>query len=252
MEVIKVKLALFADGSVGNAVLDWILGNYANDLCLLVTTESNSVTKRAITTGVPHVVFRSESQLLAFAEERSIKPDLGLLAWWPHILRKGLLSLPHHGFVNTHPSLLPFNRGKHYNFWAIVEKAPFGVSLHVVEPGVDCGAIVAQRRIPYDWLDTGETLFQKAQAAMVELVMEIYPELRTLDFERVPQDLTKGSFHHSSELEPASQIMLNQNYQAEDLINRLRARTFPGRPACWFEADGSKYEIRVDIRRVSP
>lgn len=80
---------------------------------------------------------------------------------------------------------------KHYNFWALAEGAPFGVSLHFV----DTGDVVAQREIPYDLTDTGETLYRKAQREIVRLFREEYPRLRTLDILRKPQDLSKGSFH---------------------------------------------------------
>lgn len=33
-------------------------------------------------------------------------------------------------------------------------------------------------------------------------------------------------------------------------LNLLRAWTFPGRPGCSFEADGSTYEIGITIRKV--
>ncbi|WP_286766289.1 MULTISPECIES: formyltransferase family protein [Rhodopirellula] len=246
-----MKLALFADGHVGTQIADWLLKHYADDLCLVVTTQENSITEAAKQHHVPVVAFRSEQQVLDFAGTRSIAPDLGILAWWPRLIRQAFLDFPRHGFINTHPSLLPFNRGKHYNFWAIVEKAPFGVTLHMVEQGVDSGDIVAQRKIAYDWEDNGESLFYRAQTAMVDLFRETYPKIRLLQFARTPQDLSKGSFHHSSELEPASQIMLEQSYQAEDLLNRLRARTFNEHPSCWFEADGNKYEVRINITKAN-
>jgi len=159
--------------------------------------------------------------------------------------------LPRRGFINTHPSLLPYGRGKHYNFWSIVDHVPFGVSLHVVDEGVDSGDIVAQFEIPYDWEDTGGSLYRKATDAMLKLVHETYPRLRGLDFETRRQDLAAGTFHRGSELEPASSIALDQTCVARDLLNRLRARTFPGYPACTFADGEDVYEVRVEIKRKS-
>lgn len=89
------------------------------------------------------------------------KFDLGILAWWPNIISPRLFALPKVGFVNTHPSYLPHNRGRNPNFWSIVEERPFGVSLHFVEQAVDAGRILAQRQIDYGWEDTGETIYKK-------------------------------------------------------------------------------------------
>ena len=194
-------------------------------------------------------MYESPEQLISYTQAEHLRFDLGLLAWWPRIIKAPLLSLARHGFINTHPSLLPYNRGKHYNFWAIVEQAPFGVSLHMVDEGVDSGDIVAQLPVPYNWEDTGASLYAKAQVAMIELFKSAYPRLRTLAFDRRPQNAAEGSFHRASELEGASTIQLDRMYRARDLLNLLRARTFPGHPGCRFHDSDVEYEARITIER---
>jgi methionyl-tRNA formyltransferase len=147
---------------------------------------------------------------------------------------------------------LPYNRGKHYNFWAIVEEAPFGVTLHHVDEGVDRGDIAFQARIETGWEDTGETLYRKAQVAIVRLFRDAFDDIVAGRIPRTPQDLGAGSFHLARELEPASRIDLDAPCTARQLLNVLRARTFPPHPAAWFEAGGEKYEVRVQINRANP
>lgn len=160
------------------------------------------------------------------------------------------LELASKGFINTHPSLLPHNRGKHYNFWAIVEEVPFGVSLHFVETGIDCGDVIAQEKIYYGWEDTGGTLFHKAQAAICELFEKTYPLVRSGQYSRTAQNLEEGSFHWGKELEPASRIEIDNSYTGRQLLNLLRARTFEGKPACRFSDGGNEYEVRVQINKI--
>jgi methionyl-tRNA formyltransferase len=193
-------------------------------------------------------VFDTSEELASHLVDTKI--DLGVLAWWPKIIKSPLLETPRLGFVNTHPSLLPSNRGKHYNFWAIVEEASFGVSLHCVDSGIDSGDIVAQQRIAYDWCDNGGSLYRKAQEAMVDLFRATYPSLRKGQFPRYPQDMNKGSFHLASELEQTSHLELDASYRGREVLNLLRARTFPGHPGCWFEDNGERFEVRIDIRRA--
>jgi methionyl-tRNA formyltransferase len=242
-----MRLIILADGAVGNKIARYLMNSYPDDLLLIVTTGINEIYLEAEKNGFPVCVFDSEVNILSRLDSDI---DLGVLAWWPKILKSQLLGAPRKGFVNTHPSLLPHNRGKHYNFWALVEQAPFGVTLHRVDSGVDTGDIVAQKPIYYDWCDTGETLYKKAQAAMLELFCETYPVLRTGNYELRPQDPHDGSFHRASELELASKIELDSLYRASDLLNLLRARTFEGHPGCWFEQDGSRFEISLKIRKV--
>ena len=246
-----MKLLLLADGYVGLEIARWLIANFPRDIGLIVTTADNEVAGAARDAKARSLVFQSSTQVADFAASEGLAFDLGLLAWWPKIIREPLLDLPRRGFVNTHPSLLPHNRGKHYNFWSIVERVPFGVSLHMVEQGVDSGDIVAQTELPYGWEDTGGSLFYKARDAMLKLFQDTYPGLRVLDFETRQQDLAGGTLHHSSELEVASLIDLEKAYTARDLLNLLRARTFPGHPACTFSDGGVVYEVRVDIKRKS-
>lgn len=243
-----MKVVLLADGFVGTEITRFIMDSYCDDLVMIVTTEINDIYREAESKGVPLCVFDSEKNVLDRIGE---KVDLGLMAWWPKILKDPLLSLPRQGFINTHPSLLPYNRGKHYNFWALVEQVPFGVTLHRVDSGIDTGDIIAQNQIGYDWCDTGETLYKKAQIAMLDLFRNTYPLLRKGQCKSKPQNIKAGSFHHASELDLASKIDLNSQVRVRDFLNVLRARTFEGHPGCWFEESGSRYEISVKIRKVN-
>ncbi len=172
------------------------------------------------------------------------------LAWWPFIVKEPILSLPRIGVLNFHPSLLPYNRGKHYNFWTIVEETPFGVSIHFINESVDSGDIVFQKKIEKTWEDNGKTLYEKAQEAMFELFVESYPKIVDSQYVRIKQNKNEGSFHLARELEPASQIFLDEKYKAKDLLNLLRARTFPPYSACYFFDRGGKYEVTVEIKKV--
>jgi len=247
-----MRLLLMADGAVGAAIASFLMKRHSDDLILIITTEINDIYHEAYAKGIPVCLFDSEKKVLdRLYGDIDIDIDIGVLAWWPKILKPPLLDVPRLGFVNTHPSLLPHNRGKHYNFWAIVEQAPFGVTLHCVDSGVDTGNIITQSNIDYDWCDNGETLYNKAQAEMVKLFCKTYPLLRTGLYETKQQDASAGSFHRAAELESASKIDLDGNYRARDLLNLLRARTFEGHPGCWFEEAGKRYEISINIRKVN-
>ena len=182
---------------------------------------------------------------------RSLDIDILILAWWPHIIKEPLIDVPRIGTLNFHPSYLPHNRGKHYNFWAIVEEAPFGVSLHFIEKSIDSGDIAFQSRISTSWDDTGETLYYKAQSAILRLFKESFPAIKQGDIPRQPQYLKQGSFHWGKELDPASEIILDKDYTGRQLLNLLRARTFSSHPGCRFNDKGETFEVRVQITNIT-
>lgn len=175
--------------------------------------------------------------------------DLIILAWWPYILKKELISVPNIGSLNFHNSLLPYNRGKHANFWTLIEGTPFGVTIHFVDQGVDSGDIVFQSYIDKTWEDTGKTLYHKAQKEIIKLFITNFPIIKQGTIPKIKQDITQGSYHHSSELENASKIDLETKYKAKDLLNIIRARSFLPYPGAWFIDNGIKYEVRVTIQK---
>ena len=251
-----LAIGLFAAGSVGLEIARFMRESAAPPACLVVDTRGDAALNARIIEAAglsdPHAVFRSDrlvsSELLSQLQARRL--DLILLAWWPYLVREPLLSMPRLGCLNFHPSYLPYNRGKHPNFWALIDETPFGVTLHFADEGVDTGDIAFQSRLETSWEDTGETLYRRAQEEIVRLFREVFPQIRQGEIPRVPQEPADGSFHRARELDPASEIHLERPCRARELLNVLRARTFPGHPGAWFVENGQRFEVRVEIRRV--
>lgn len=240
------KIALLADGAVGERLVRWLLENHREDIQVVICVSEGALVDMVRSHHIPvHIAKKNDDVYEALSKFPDL--DLGFLLWWPYLVKQNVLNLTKQGFINTHPSLLPHGRGKHYNFWTIVEEAPFGVSLHFVEEGIDCGDIVAQRSIDYGWEDTGKTLYQKAQSMIFELFIHEYLSFKVGMIKRKPQDLTLGSLHYARELEPASLIELDRSYTGRELLNLLRARTFDPHPACRFIDGGQTFEARILI-----
>lgn len=245
-----MRLLLMADGLVGEQVARFVLEHYPEDVACVVSVAKNSIYEQSMSYNIPTYLFSSDLDIFSLLVDGDIAIDLGILAWWPFIVKMPLIKAPSLGFINFHPSLLPFNRGKNPNFWALVEQAPFGVSLHFAEETVDAGDIVAQTPIEYDWEDNGETLYKKALKEIVNLFCTVYPKIRTTEIPRQKQAPCAGSFHFSTEMLEISRINLNTTYTARQLFNLLRARTFQGYPSCRFEENGEEFEVRINIKRV--
>ena len=179
---------------------------------------------------------------------QSLTIDFGVLAWWPYIIPKEIIQLTKRGFVNTHTGYLPYNRGKHPSFWSIVEGTPFGVTLHYVDQQIDTGPVIAQRKIPVTWLDTGETLQKRAQEEMLSLFYDFFDTIKGGSSQVCMQAQSSGSFHLGKELEPASIIDIDKMYSARTLLNIIRGRVFDGKGSANFIDDGKKYYVTISIR----
>lgn len=183
---------------------------------------------------------------------QNAEAHLGILAWWPHILKAPLLGVPARGWINCHPSYLPFNQGKDPNFWCLVDGSPAGATLHEVTTGVDQGPIIAQAKFDTDWTDTGESVYLRSRELMVELFRGNFGRIVRGDYTAQAQDLTAATSHTRKQLDPASEIHLDKTYTARELINILRARTFAPHPGAHFVENGEKYSLEIRIKKVSP
>ena len=244
-----MNILVMADSHVGIEIVKWLIYKYIDDITLIVSMSENDIFNLAKKAKLPCFIFKSNNDLIKFLEFHNITIDFGFLVWWPNLVEKSLIKYSKFGFINTHPSLLPYNRGKHPNFWAIVENLPFGVTLHYVDDGIDSGDIIAQKKIDYDWEDTGGSLYYKALECTIDLFKQIYPDIRRFFITHSEQDDKKVTFHLAKEIDSVCKIDLERNYIAKDLLNLLRARTFIGCPACWFEDGNESYEVRIEIKR---
>jgi methionyl-tRNA formyltransferase len=246
------RLGVFASGPVGYETVRFLCEAHPEDLCAVVLTEDLDIGAKVRTLGVPDSMILCSDTLYeaeTVASLRSLRLDYVLLAWWPYIIRSPLFSIPAKGTLNFHPSYLPHNRGKHYNFWTLVEDTPFGVTIHFVDEGIDTGDIVFQKRIEKTWEDTGGSLYYKAQDAMISLFRDNYGALRSGAISRRPQRPEGGSFHYGRELEAASQIVADAEYTGRRLLNLIRARTFPPHPSCRLHLEEEAFNVTISIAR---
>ncbi len=146
--------------------------------------------------GVPVIHVASMRDEAVLEQLRSLAPDIVLVACFPMILSGPWLTLAKHMSLNVHPSVLPSYRGPTPLFWQFREgEHETGVTLHMIEQGVDAGDIVAQSVMP---LPIGAR-FSEINASLAEtgaaLVVELLHKLRVgIAVPRTVQDETLASY----------------------------------------------------------
>ena len=176
-------------------------------------------------------------------------PDLLLSVHYSEILPNAVLDIPTYDAVNLHPSFLPFNRGWHTPSWAIFENTKFGATLHVMDERLDEGAIIDQLEVDIEPDDTADSLYQKAIDAELRLFMRQWPYLKNGTYSTSDQQSEEGTTHTKRELERIREIDLADRMTGEELLRKLRAlSTNKWGEAAYFEIDGTRYLVRVDIR----
>jgi methionyl-tRNA formyltransferase len=147
------------------------------------------------------------------------KYDLILSFGYRHIITPTVLATAKHQPINLHISLLPYNRGAHPNFWSHYDGTPSGVSIHLMDDGIDTGPILLQKQISFS-LD--QKTFRQRYNHLVDSVEKLFISnlSKILNFEiEAIQQIGIGSFHLKSDL-PAN--FKGWDSDIEEEIKRLK------------------------------
>lgn len=177
---------------------------------------------------------------------KKLSPEIAVSVLFGDILKPTFLKLFPKGVINLHPSYLPFNRGAYPNVWAIIDQTPAGATLHYIDERVDTGDIIDQQQVAVPADDTGATLYTRLQEVAYEVFVRSWPLLRDERAPRRPQP-EGGTSHRISDVRELDRIGLDQTYTGRELINILRARTFPPYRGAYFEQDGRRYYLQLVI-----
>jgi methionyl-tRNA formyltransferase len=123
----------------------------------------------------------------------ALDPDLMVVVGWTRLLGPELLSVPRHGCVGFHASLLPRHRGRAPVNWAILRgETMTGNTMMMLDPGVDTGDIVDQRTVLIGPEDTCATVYDRVARAGAGMLLAHLPALLTGTAPRRPQDPAEG------------------------------------------------------------
>ncbi len=180
---------------------------------------------------------------------RQAQPNMIVSVGFDHLVPQEILTVPAEGAINLHPSYLPYNRGKSPNVWPLVDGTPAGVTLHYMDAEFDTGDIIAQREVDTEFSDTGKQLHERLEDAQFELFTETWPEIESGEVESLPQDDDAGSYHSKSEFIELCELDPEEHVTVKQLLDRLRALTFPPFDNAALEIDGETYYVDVEIRK---
>lgn len=118
------------------------------------------------TTMLHHVGSVNSAKCIEYLQKE--KPDL-VIVNGTRIISKKVLNCTHATFVNTHAGITPKYRGVHGAYWAMANRDAenCGVTIHLVDSGIDTGGILYQKNISpiqkdnfitYTYLQMGEGL----------------------------------------------------------------------------------------------
>lgn len=122
------------------------------------------------------------------------KPDFIVSYGYRFIIGEPLLSEFRGRAINLHISYLPWNRGSDPNFWSWIDDTPKGVTIHLLDQGIDTGDILVQEITEFAPTETLASSYEKLRRHVEKLFAEYWPAIRDASVAPRPQ-VGKGTFH---------------------------------------------------------
>jgi len=159
-------------------------------------------------------------------------PDLIVVAAFGQILRPAVLDLPQYGCINVHASLLPRWRGAAPIQAAILHGDDrTGITIMLMDPGIDTGPRLAQKSIPISGEDTAGTLTTKLSLLGADFLLETLPSYLSGILVPKPQDDSLATYGPMIKKEDG---LLDFSGSAIDLDRKIRAfNPWPGTFTYW-------------------
>jgi len=154
-------------------------------------SEPSPVKRAALRLGVP----LSQPTELEARQLGAVHPDVGVVVAYGELIPRELLSLPAHGMLGVHPSLLPAYRGAAPVAWALLSgETTTGVTIFRLNERLDAGEIVLQQRVPILPREDAEALTGRLASLGAERLLEALEAIGTGRATFTPQEETQATF----------------------------------------------------------
>ena len=160
---------------------------------------------------------------------RHLRPDLGVVVAYGHILRPEVLGVPPRGMINVHASLLPRYRGAAPIPWAIMNgDTETGVSIMRMEAGLDSGPVLLRAATPIGPNETGGSLADRLADQGATALIDVVQRLAKSEVPGEPQDHAAATFAPKVDRDTT-----RLGFDGPALAAARKVRAFDPAPGAW-------------------
>lgn len=180
--------------------------------------------------------------------ENISKNDIMLSVQHDSIVPQKVLSEVSEVSVNLHMAPLPEYRGCNQFSFAIIDNADiFGTTFHVMDPEVDSGDIIFERRFSVPKKCWVKDLYDITTHESVIMFKNKIGNIIEGRYSKTPQkkliEERGTSYHYRKEIEDIKEI--NLSWSKERIQRHIRATSMPGYPPPYTIVDGRKVSLKL-------
>ncbi len=214
------KIAFFGTGGIfSNVVLKYLIDNNIIISVVIILVKRNSklepLNERLCKQkNIDYIKIYDTNTDYLINQLQLRKISLGIVASYSQILKANTLNALKDGFINVHPSILPFYKGANPIFWQIKDlNDEFGVTIHKINEKIDDGEILAQTKV--NLLDTydSDIIFNQIALEAGRLLVEVIKKYTLLNklsalTQETFQVLSKEGFYNPKPVESDLEVFV--------------------------------------------
>src|SRR6516165_7291586 len=196
-----MKFAIIGQQDFGKAVLEAFLARGDDAVAVFCAPEKEGARPDALRLaaqqrGLSVHQFKSLRDPEATRAMKEAGADIGIMAFVTQFAPQEFITIPKHGTIQYHPSLLPKHRGPSSINWPIIQgDLETGLTIFRPTDGLDEGAVILQKRTPIGPDDTlGSVYFDRLFPMGVEAMLEAAEVVLAGRHSETAQDETKASY----------------------------------------------------------
>jgi methionyl-tRNA formyltransferase len=246
-----MKIAIIGQQDFGKAVLEAFLARGDTVAAVFCAPEKEGARPDALRAaaqerGIKVHQFKSLRAPEAIQAMKDANAEIGIMAFVLQFAPQELVSIPRHGTIQYHPSLLPKYRGPSSINWPIIKgEIETGLTIFRPSDGLDEGAVILQKKTPLSTEDTLGTvyfdrLFPQGVSAMLEAADLVVAGKHT----ETVQDESQASYEGWCR---TAEARIDWAKPVDHVYNLIRGCN-PA-PGAWTTHNGKKLQI-FDARKI--
>jgi len=246
-----MKIAIIGQQDFGKAVLEAFLARGDTVAAVFCAPEKEGARPDALRAaaqerGIKVNQFKSLRAPEAIQAMKDANAEIGIMAFVLQFAPQELVTIPRHGTIQYHPSLLPKYRGPSSINWPIIKgEIETGLTIFRPSDGLDEGAVILQKKTPLSTEDTlGTVYFDRLFPLGVSAMLEAADLLVAGKHTETVQDESQASYEGWCR---TAEARIDWAKPVDHVYNLIRGCN-PA-PGAWTTHNGKKLQI-FDARKI--
>ena len=242
-----MRIAIVGQSDFGKAVLEAFIARGDTVAAVFCAPEKPGATAdpmrlAANEAQVPVYQFSSLKSAESHQALRALDADLGVMAYVLQFAPQDFATIPRHGMIQYHPSLLPRYRGPSSINWPIIRgDTRTGLTIFRPTDGLDEGPIILQKETPIGPDDTlGSVYFERLFPMGIDALKEAADLIVSGAAVGRTQDETQASYEGWCR---GAEARINWHNHVDQVYNLIRG--CDPAPAAWTTFNGKKLQLHA-------